>query len=94
DVVTAAVKMLPGRHRVINGDIDGTFPNHHPDPSVPKNLEQLIAAVLEDGADVGFAFDGDGDRIGVVDGKGRILWGDQILIILGEDVLAQRPGSP
>ena len=94
DVVTAAVKMLPGRHRVINGDIDGTFPNHHPDPTVPKNLEQLIAAVLEDAADVGFAFDGDGDRIGVVDGKGRILWGDQILIILGEDVLAQRPGSP
>lgn len=94
DVVTAAVKALPGRHRVINGTIDGTFPNHHPDPTVPKNLEQLIAAVLEDEADVGFAFDGDGDRIGVVDGKGRILWGDQILVILGEDVLAQRPGAP
>lgn len=94
DAVTAAVKKLPGLHRVINGDIDGTFPNHHPDPTVPKNLEQLIAAVSEEGADVGFAFDGDGDRIGVIDGKGRILWGDQILIILGEAVLAEQPGAP
>lgn len=60
---------------------------------MPKNLEQLIAAVAEEDADVGFAFDGDGDRIGVIDGKGRILWGDQILIILGEGVLSERPGS-
>ncbi|MBT5240780.1 MAG: phosphomannomutase/phosphoglucomutase [Rhodospirillaceae bacterium] len=94
DVVTAAVKDLPGRHLVINGDIDGTFPNHHPDPTVPENLEQLRAAVAEEGADVGFAFDGDGDRIGIIDGNGSILWGDQILIILGEAVLAERPGAP
>src|SRR6202008_3743158 len=65
-----------------------------PDPTVPKNLEQLQAAVAEQKADVGFAFDGDADRIGVVDGKGRILWGDQIMQILAEDVLKHAPGAP
>ena len=94
DAVTEAVKRLPGTHRVINGEIDGSFPNHHPDPTVPENLKQLQAAVAEDGADVGFAFDGDGDRIGVIDGNGNILWGDQIMMILGEDALAHHPGAP
>jgi phosphomannomutase len=94
EAVVAAVKHLPGKHHVINGDIDGTFPNHHPDPTVPENLVQLQAAVAEHGADVGFAFDGDGDRIGVLDGRGHILWGDQIMVILAEDVLAALPGSP
>lgn len=94
EVVSAAVKALPGTHKVINGEIDGLFPNHHPDPTVPENLIQLQAAVAESGADVGFAFDGDGDRIGIIDGRGKILWGDQILMILGEDVLSEKPGSP
>ncbi|MFL5508905.1 MAG: phosphomannomutase/phosphoglucomutase [Gemmatimonadaceae bacterium] len=68
---------------------DGTFPNHHPDPTVPKNLEQLIAAVKTDGADIGIAFDGDADRIGVVDGAGQIIWGDYLLIIYARDALAR-----
>ncbi|MEQ9109354.1 MAG: phosphomannomutase/phosphoglucomutase [Rhodospirillaceae bacterium] len=94
EVVSAAVQGLPGKHVVINGEIDGDFPSHHPDPTVPKNLEQLISKVKDEQADVGFAFDGDGDRIGIVDGRGNILWGDQILIILGEAVLAEKPGAP
>ena len=94
EAVEAAVSRLPGTHRVINGTIDGNFPNHHPDPTVPANLVQLQKAVAEDRADVGFAFDGDGDRIGVIDGDGNILWGDQILVILSEDVLSERPGAP
>jgi len=66
---------------------DGTFPNHHPDPTVPENLEDLIAAVKRDGAELGIAFDGDADRIGLVDGEGRIIWGDHILILYARDVL-------
>ncbi len=66
---------------------DGTFPNHHPDPTVPKNLEDLIAAVRGDGAEIGIAFDGDADRIGVVDENGTIVWGDRILILYARDVL-------
>ena len=66
---------------------DGTFPNHHPDPTVPENLEDLIHAVKQDGAEIGIAFDGDADRIGVVDGDGTIVWGDRILILYARDVL-------
>ncbi|MFL5615649.1 MAG: phosphomannomutase/phosphoglucomutase [Gemmatimonadaceae bacterium] len=68
---------------------DGTFPNHHPDPTVPENLEDLIAAVKKDGAELGIAFDGDADRIGVVDDRGEIVWGDKILILYARDVLAR-----
>jgi len=68
---------------------DGTFPNHHPDPTIPKNLEALIAAVKEDKADIGIAFDGDADRIGVIDHTGEIIWGDYLLIIYVRDVLAR-----
>jgi phosphomannomutase/phosphoglucomutase len=68
---------------------DGTFPNHHPDPTVPENLEDLIAAVKKDGAEIGIAFDGDADRIGVVDETGEIVWGDRILILYARDVLAR-----
>jgi phosphomannomutase/phosphoglucomutase len=68
---------------------DGTFPNHHPDPTVPKNLEDLIAAVKKDSADIGIAFDGDADRIGVIDATGDIVWGDYLLIIYARDVLAR-----
>lgn len=66
---------------------DGTFPNHHPDPTVPENLADIIAAVKEDGAEIGIAFDGDADRIGVVDGDGNIIWGDRVLILYARDVL-------
>jgi len=66
---------------------DGTFPNHHPDPTVPENLEDLIRVVRERRADIGVAFDGDADRIGVVDGDGRIIWGDHVLILYARDVL-------
>lgn len=92
-VVDALAERLPGTHYVINGEIDGTFPAHHPDPTVEKNLEQLKALVIEKGCDVGFAFDGDGDRIGVVDSQGRVLWGDQIMVLLARDVLADHPGA-
>ncbi len=70
-------------------DSDGTFPNHHPDPTVPENLADCIAAVQETGSELGIAFDGDGDRIGVVDADGRIIWGDQLLILYARDVLAR-----
>ncbi len=69
---------------------DGTFPNHHPDPTVPENLEDLVRAVQREGAELGVAFDGDGDRIGLVDGKGRIIWGDHLLILYARDVFASR----
>jgi phosphomannomutase / phosphoglucomutase len=68
---------------------DGTFPNHHPDPTVPENLVDLVTAVTREGAEIGVAFDGDADRIGMVDGDGRIVWGDHILILYARDVLAR-----
>ncbi len=73
--------------RILFGDSDGTFPNHHPDPTVPENLVDLIAAVAADKAELGIAFDGDADRIGVVDEDGRIIWGDHLLVIYARDVL-------
>ena len=93
DVLQPMVDGLPGTHHILNGTIDGTFPAHHPDPTVPKNLEQLIARVHAEGADLGIAFDGDADRIGVVDDTGEILFGDQILIVLARDVLKTHPGA-
>ena len=93
DVLAELVQKLPGRHKVLNGKIDGTFPAHHPDPTVPKNLEQLIDAVRKEGADVGVAFDGDADRIGLVDNEGHILFGDQFLILMARDVLREHPGG-
>jgi len=72
---------------------DGTFPNHHPDPTVAENLKDLIATVREKKAEVGLAYDGDSDRLGVVDENGNILWGDQLLMIFARDVLTRKPGS-
>lgn len=92
-IAKALAARLPGTHFVINGDVDGNFPNHHPDPTVAKNLEQIIAEVAREKADLGIAFDGDGDRIGVVDNEGHILFGDQLLIVLARDVLKARPGE-
>ncbi len=91
--IRAVVDRLEGEHFVLNEKVDGTFPAHHPDPTVPKNLEQLIAEVKSRGCDLGIAFDGDGDRIGAVDGKGRILWGDQLLVLWARDVLKSKPGA-
>jgi len=92
-VMTMLTKRLPGKHRLLFADIDGQFPNHHPDPTVAKNLVDLQRAVAEEKADLGVAFDGDGDRIGVVDGQGSILWGDQLLALWAEEVLLERPGA-
>jgi phosphomannomutase/phosphoglucomutase len=72
---------------------DGTFPNHHPDPTVVKNVEPLIERVLEEKADVGIAYDGDADRIGAVDEKGNILWGDQLMVLFARDILKEKPGA-
>ncbi len=100
EVVGALLEELPGTHLLLNREIDGTFPAHHPDPTVPENLVQLQRAVTDqDGGydisfDLGIAFDGDGDRIGVVDARGRILWGDQLLVILARDVLQRHRGAP
>jgi phosphomannomutase len=92
-VLEKLVARLPGHHTVLFGDIDGRFPNHHPDPTVPKNLQALVAEVKTRGADLGIAFDGDADRIGAVDDTGTILFGDQLLVVLARDVLAHNPGA-
>jgi phosphomannomutase len=84
---------LPGRHILLYETIDGSFPNHHPDPTVPENLKDLQARVIAEKADLGIAFDGDGDRIGVVDGGGEILWGDQLMVLYAREILAERPGA-
>jgi phosphomannomutase len=84
---------LPGEHHLLYTDIDGSFPNHHPDPTEEKNLEDLKRLVSDKGLDFGIAFDGDGDRIGAVDGSGRVVWGDQLLSILAEPVLNDVPGA-
>ncbi len=93
EVMTRLTSLLPGRHVLLNAEIDGRFPSHHPDPTVPENLKQLQEAVLSEGCDLGVAFDGDGDRIGVIDGQARIVWGDQLLVLLARDVLTRRPGA-
>jgi phosphomannomutase len=84
---------LPGEHHLLYTDVDSRFPNHHPDPTEEKNLGDLKALVAEKGLDFGIAFDGDGDRIGAVDGTGRVVWGDQLLAILAEPVLKAVPGA-
>jgi len=84
---------LPGEHHLLYTDVDSRFPNHHPDPTEEANLADLKALVAAKGLDFGIAFDGDGDRIGAVDGQGRVVWGDQLLAILAEPVLAEMPGA-
>jgi phosphomannomutase len=84
---------LPGRHVLLNETIDGRFPAHHPDPTEVKNLVQLQETVRRESCDFGVAFDGDGDRIGLVDGKGRILWGDQFMVLMARDIIKAKPGA-
>jgi phosphomannomutase len=93
NALQALVKQLPGKHILLNERIDGTFPAHHPDPTVAKNLVQLQDVVKKEKCDLGIAFDGDGDRIGVIDEHGRIIWGDQLVALLARDVLAAQPGA-
>ena len=92
-VVEKLVARLPGEHFTLYTEVDSAFPNHHPDPTEEKNLADLKALVAEHGLDFGLAFDGDGDRIGAVDGEGRVVWGDQLLSILAEPVLEAVPGA-
>ena len=89
----ALVARLPGEHFTLFTEVDGNFPNHHPDPTEEKNLADLRALVADKKLDFGVAFDGDGDRIGAVDGTGRIVWGDQLLMIYAEDLLRMVPGA-
>lgn len=92
-ILDRLVERLPGQHHTLYTKVDGSFPNHHPDPTVEENLEDLKRLVLDKQLDFGIAFDGDGDRIGAVDGKGRVIWGDQLLMILAEPVLKANPGA-
>ena len=84
---------LPGEHFLLYTNVDGHFPNHHPDPTEEKNLADLRKLVAEKNLDFGIAFDGDGDRIGAIDGEGRVVWGDQLLMIYAEDLLKMVPES-
>ena len=92
-VVERLVKRLPGTHHLLFTEVDGNFPNHHPDPTDENNLADLKRVVAETHCDFGVAFDGDADRLGAVDGKGRVVWGDQLLGILAEPVLKALPGT-
>jgi phosphomannomutase len=92
-VIEKLVKLLPGEHHTLFTEVDGHFPNHHPDPTDEKNLADLKRLVAEKNLDFGLAFDGDGDRLGAIDGQGRVVWGDQLLSILAEPVLREVPGA-
>ena len=92
-ILDELVQRLPGQHHTIYTEVDGRFPNHHPDPTVEANLADLKRLVADKGLDFGIAFDGDGDRIGAVDGQGRVIWGDQLLLILAGPVLKDQPGA-
>jgi phosphomannomutase len=92
-ILEKLVRRLPGSHHTLYTEVDGAFPNHHPDPTVEANLADLKQLVAYEELDFGIAFDGDGDRIGAVDGLGRVIWGDQLLAILAGPVLAENPGA-
>ena len=89
----ATLRALGVEPVALHCEMDGRFPAHHPDPTDPANLEELIATVRDQGLDLGIAFDGDGDRLGVVDSDGTIRWGDQLMVLLSRDLLARRPGA-
>ncbi|MFN9498987.1 MAG: phosphomannomutase/phosphoglucomutase, partial [Erythrobacteraceae bacterium] len=89
----ALAARLPGEHHLLFTEVDGHFPNHHPDPTLEANLADLRRLVADKQLDFGVAFDGDGDRIGAIDGTGRVIWGDQLLMIYAEDLLKTRPNA-
>jgi phosphomannomutase len=93
EILRRMTKKLPGKHVLLFDDIDGTFPNHHPDPTVAKNLVDLQKAVRDNGCDVGIGFDGDADRIGIVDETGAIIWADVLMAIYAAEVLKAFPGA-
>jgi phosphomannomutase len=93
EIVQQIVKCLPGTHYVINSEIDGDFPNHHPDPTKIENLIQIKNIIKKKNADFGFAFDGDGDRLVVINCNGEVIPGDQLLLIFSESVLISNPGA-
>ena len=93
EILERLLARLPGEHHTLYTEVDGTFPNHHPDPTVEANLADLKALVADKKLDFGIAFDGDADRIGAVDGEGRVIWGDQLLMVLAAPVLKELPGA-
>lgn len=93
EILRRMVKKLPGKHILLFDDIDGTFPNHHPDPTVAKNLVDLQKAVRDNNCDVGIGFDGDADRIGAVDADGNIIWADILMAVYAAEVLQTHPGA-
>ncbi len=92
-VAKDALELLGCKVTSLYGDLDGRFPNHHPDPTVLENLSDLMQSVKQHGADVGIGYDGDADRIGAVDEQGNVLWGDRLLVLYSRDILAVKPGS-
>lgn len=93
DILRRMTARMPGEHVILFDEIDGNFPNHHPDPTVEENLHDLKEKVAAHKADLGIGFDGDGDRIGAIDGQGRIVAGDQLLAIYAADLLRSKPGA-
>jgi phosphomannomutase len=93
EIIEFLTQFIEADHIVINAKIDGNFPNHHPDPSVDRNLEQLRAVIAEHNCDAGIAFDGDADRLGILDQHGRAFVGDQLLMVFAADVLKKLPGA-
>jgi phosphomannomutase/phosphoglucomutase len=89
----AAMRTLGLSPTALHCEMDGRFPNHHPDPTQPENVEELIATVKKTGARVGIAFDGDGDRIGAIDADGDIVWGDRLVTLFARDILKANPGA-
>ena len=93
NIMMRLTERIASEHILLYSEIDGTFPNHHPDPTVPKNLEDLKKVIIEQKCDIGIAFDGDGDRIGVMDNRGEILWGDQLMVFYAREILQNRRGA-
>ena len=93
EILKKLTNNISAEHILLFDTIDATFPNHHPDPTVPENLIDLQKAVVEHGCDLGIAFDGDGDRIGVVDNNGKIIWGDNLMVFYAREILQQHPNS-
>ena len=93
DIIKKLIKHIPGEHILINSDVDGTFPSHHPDPTEEKNLVEIKKTIKKNNADIGIAFDGDGDRIGVLDSEANFISGDKLLLLFAMDVLKKKPKS-